>query len=321
MDYAELHNGVNRVRDVIGTIILGKDAAVELLMVGLLAGGHILIDDVPGTGKTTLAKALARCLACSFQRIQFTPDLMPADVTGYTYFDQKEQAFKFHAGPVMNQVVLADEINRAIPRTQSSLLECMGEGQVTHDGVTRILPKPFFVLATENPVEEEGTFPLPEAQLDRFLMCVKVGYPSLEDEEKMLLTYNGDNPLERVQPLLTPMEVEEYKQLCRQVKLEQSLRSYLLDLCRKTREHKSIILGASPRASLALMYASQALAAIRSRSYVLPDDVKYLAPFVLGHRLVVKPQERLRELKGVSVIEEIIKSTPVPVHGEGVFDG
>ena len=317
----KIYETIGQVQLAIGNVIIGKQEKVELLIIALLAGGHVLIEDMPGTGKTTLAKALARSLDCSFQRIQFTPDLMPADVTGYNYFDQKEQSFRFRPGPVMNNIVLADEINRAIPRTQSSLLECMGEGQVTQDGVTRHLPQPFMVLATQNPIEQEGTFPLPEAQLDRFLLCVRLGYPSFDEEEEMLLAYSGQNPINKLEPILSPAEVERFRGVCSEVRIEKTIRHYILEICRATRTHKAVAVGASPRATLSLMFAVRALAAMRKRDYVLPDDVKYLAEFVLGHRLVLKPQERLRGLTGISVVADIINSLAVPIQGEGVFDG
>lgn len=322
MSMEQILETVELLQQTIGRIIIGKKDKVELLMMALLAGGHVLLDDMPGTGKTTLAKALALCLDCSFQRIQFTPDLMPADVTGYTYFNQKEQIFSFRPGPVMNNIVLADEINRAIPRTQSSLLECMGEGQVTQDGVTRVLPQPFMVLATQNPIEQEGTFPLPEAQLDRFLFCIRLGYPSLEEEDEMLLTYSAQNhPLKKLEPLLGPIEVEQLRALSSKVRIERTIRQYILDICRATRSHKAVTVGVSPRATLNLMFAARAMATLRKRDYVLPDDVKYLAEFVLGHRLVLKSQGRLRGLTGTGVIADILNSVAVPIHGEGVFDG
>jgi MoxR-like ATPase len=319
-DLATLFEKTEAVQSAIGKVIMGKRNIVELLLVALYAGGHVLIEDMPGTGKTMLSKALARCLNCSFQRIQFTPDLLPSDVTGYNYFDQKEQTFKFRPGPVMNHIVLADEINRAIPRTQSSLLECMGEAQVTLEGVTRKLPRPFIVLATQNPIEQEGTFPLPEAQLDRFLIWVKVGYPNSAEEDEMLLAYSNSDPLAELEPILEPKEVEEFKELCRQVKVEQSVRHYLLNICRATREHKAVLVGASPRATLGLMYAARALAAVRNRQYVSPDDVKYLAKSILGHRLVLKPQERMHGLSGQAVIEEVLANSQVPIQGEAVFN-
>ncbi|ATW27198.1 AAA family ATPase [Candidatus Formimonas warabiya] len=312
----QLQARIQEVQNAVGKVIMGKPEAVELLLAALLSGGHVLIEDLPGTGKTTLAKALARCLDCSFQRIQFTPDLMPADVTGYNYFDQKDEIFRFREGPVISNIVLADEINRAIPRTQSSLLECMGEGQVTIDGVTRVLPRPFIVLATQNPIEQEGTFPLPEAQLDRFLFCLHIGYPSSAEEKSMLHAYSSKEPIHALRPLLTPVELEGFKKLCTQIKVEQSLQDYLIDICRATRTHKAVAVGASPRASLGFFYASRALAALRGRDYVTPDDIKYLGETVLTHRLILKPRERMGGLTGAHIVQEILETIPVPVFGE-----
>ncbi len=301
------------VQATVGQVIMGHAESTKLLLVAVLAGGHVLLEDMPGTGKTTLAKTIARCLGCSFQRIQFTPDLMPGDVTGYTYFDQKEQTFKFRQGPVMSHIVLADEVNRAIPRTQSSLLECMGEGQVTIDGVTRVLPKPFLVMATQNPIEQEGTFPLPEAQLDRFLLCLSLGYPSEADEERMLLAHSGTNPLDDVHALLSPEEIVAFSQLCQEIRVEDSLRTYLLNICRATRSHPAIVVGASPRASLNLLFASRALAALNGRSYVIPDDIKSLAIPVLAHRLTLNFQDRISGLNPKAVVASILEKTEVPL--------
>jgi MoxR-like ATPase len=301
------------IQETVGEVIMGHAESTKLLLVAVLAGGHVLLEDMPGTGKTTLAKTIARCLGCSFQRIQFTPDLMPGDVTGYTYFDQKEQTFKFRQGPVMSHIVLADEVNRAIPRTQSSLLECMGEGQVTIDGVTRVLPKPFLVMATQNPIEQEGTFPLPEAQLDRFLLCLSLGYPSEADEDQMLLAHGGTNPLDNVHAVLSPEEIVEFSQLCQEIRVEDSLRTYLLNICRATRSHPAIVVGASPRASLNLLFASRALAALNGRTYVIPDDIKSLAIPVLAHRLTLNFRDRISGLNPKAVIASILEKTEVPL--------
>ena len=309
----KLQKRVEQIQTAIGEVILGQSEAVTLLLVSLLSGGHVLLEDMPGTGKTTLAKALARCVGCSFQRIQFTPDLMPSDVTGYTYFDQKEQSFKFRQGPVMSHMLLADEINRAIPRTQASLLECMGEGQVTIDGVTRVLPKPFMVMATQNPIEQEGTFPLPEAQLDRFLLCLSLGYPSKTEEERMLITHGGINPLEQLEPILTAEEIIEFQNLCQTITMKESLRSYLVTLCRATRSHPAVVAGASPRATLNLFFAARALAALNGRPYVIPDDIKQLVKPVLAHRLSLNFQDRIRGLSSQDVIESVLKEVEVPI--------
>jgi len=294
-------------------VIIGKRDAVELTLVALLCEGHILIEDVPGTGKTTLAKALARSLDCSFQRIQFTPDLLPSDVTGLYFFNQKAQEFEFRPGPIMAQIILADEINRATPRTQAALLEAMQERQVSIDLETKPLPRPFLVLATQNPIELEGTFPLPEAQIDRFLLKIKLGYPSEADENEILLRYEQDDPLQALQPVLHGETLLEYQRQVRSIKVEKTVREYLVRVTRASREHPAVELGVSPRGTLALYKTAQALAALRSRDYVLPDDIKYLAPSVLTHRIIIHPQTRLRGRTPEQVIAEIVDSVAVPV--------
>lgn len=294
-------------------VIVGKRDVVELTLVALLCEGHILIEDVPGTGKTTLAKAISRSLSCSFQRIQFTPDLLPSDVTGIYFFNQKTQEFEFRPGPIMAQVVLADEINRATPRTQAALLEAMQERQISVDLETKLLPRPFLVLATQNPIELEGTFPLPEAQVDRFLMRIKLGYPSEEDENEILLRYEREDPLLTLEPVLASEALLELQQQVCVVKVEESVRQYLVQVTRATREHSAVDLGVSPRGTLALYKTAQALAALRGRDYVIPDDVKHLAPSVLTHRIIIRPQTRLRGRTPEQVISEIVDSVPVPV--------
>ncbi len=294
-------------------VIVGKRDVVELTLVALLCEGHILIEDVPGTGKTTLAKAISRSLSCSFQRIQFTPDLLPSDVTGIYFFNQKAQEFEFRPGPIMAQVVLADEINRATPRTQAALLEAMQERQISVDLETKLLPRPFLVLATQNPIELEGTFPLPEAQVDRFLMRIKLGYPSEEDENEILLRYEREDPLLTLEPVLASEALLELQQQVCVVKVEESVRQYLVQVTRATREHSAVDLGVSPRGTLALYKTAQALAALRGRDYVIPDDVKHLAPSVLTHRIIIRPQTRLRGRTPEQVISEIVDSVPVPV--------
>ncbi len=301
------------VRESVGRVIVGKEDVVELLLVALFCEGHVLLEDVPGIGKTTLAKTLARSLGCTFQRIQFTPDLLPSDITGVSIFNQKTGEFEYRPGPIMAQIVLADEINRAGPRTQSALLEAMEERQVTVDGVTRAVPRPFLVLATQNPVELEGTFPLPEAQVDRFLMRVAMGYPDREEERQILHRFRTENPLESIEPVVTAEEIQQAGELCRHVYVHPALEDYLLDLVRATRSDPMITLGVSPRGSLALHRTSQALAAIQGRDYVIPDDIKRLAMPVLAHRLILSPDARLRGRTAQDVLRDVMDRVPVPV--------
>ena len=301
------------LRENIQKVIVGKDEPIQMALVAVLCEGHVLIEDVPGIGKTTLARALAISLGCSYKRIQFTPDLLPSDVTGLNWFNQKKQEFEFRAGPVMSQIVLADEINRATPRTQSALLEAMQERQVTVDGITRPQPRPFLVLATQNPIELEGTFPLPEAQIDRFLLCVAIGYPSEKDENAILERFRKDDPLERLEAVTTPEEILELQDERREIRVEESVRNYIVSVARATREHPEIELGASPRATLALFQSAQAWAAIQGRGYVLPDDVKIMAPYVLTHRLMIAAQAHLRGRRPEEMVADIVDSVPVPV--------
>lgn len=301
------------IRDNVAQVLIGKADVVELLLVSLLTEGHVLMEDVPGIGKTTLAKALARSLDCSFARIQFTPDLLPSDVTGMNFYNQKTQDFEFRSGPVMNQIVLADEINRATPRTQSSLLEAMQERQVTVDGETTRLSRPFMVVATQNPIELEGTFPLPEAQMDRFLMRIYLGYPTEAEEEEILLRYQREDPLEGLSPVVTADDVRALQDAVREIHVSEDVRRYILHVVRTTREHPAVALGVSPRGSLALFKAGQALAALRGRDYVVPSDIQTLSPPVLTHRVHISPQIRLRGRTPSQVIAEIIEAVPVPV--------
>lgn len=304
-----------RLRENIQKVIVGKDEVINLTLVAVLCEGHVLIEDVPGIGKTTLARALAASLGCSFRRIQFTPDLLPSDVTGLNWFNQKEQVFEFRPGPVMSQVLLADEINRATPRTQSALLEAMQERQVTVDGVTRAVPRPFLVMATQNPVELEGTFPLPEAQIDRFLLRVVIGYPSAADENAILERFRAADPLPELEAVTNAEEVLELQRARQKVRVEASVRDYIVSVSRATRQHPEIELGASPRATLALYWAAQAWAAIQGRDFVLPDDVKFMAPHVLTHRLMISPQAQLRGRLPQELVADIVEVVPVPVEG------
>jgi MoxR-like ATPase len=297
----------------VSRVIVGKDEVIELCLVALLCEGHILLEDVPGIGKTTLAKAIARSLGCTFKRIQFTPDLLPGDVTGIYYFNQKRQEFEFRPGPIMSQVVLADEINRATPRTQSALLEAMQERQVTVDVETKALPRPFLVMATQNPIELEGTFPLPEAQVDRFLLKLDLGYPTEKDENAILLRFERADPLDTLQPVVKASDLMAMQQQVQTVLVEDSVREYIVKVVRATRDHEAIELGVSPRGTLALYKTTQALAALRGREFVIPDDVKYLGPAVLTHRIIISPQTRLRGRRPEEVVTEIIDTVPVPV--------
>lgn len=297
----------------VGRVIIGKSEAIELLLVALLVEGHVLIEDVPGIGKTTLAKALARSLDCSFARIQFTPDLLPSDVTGLSIYNQKTGEFEFRPGPVFSQILLADEINRATPRTQSALLEAMQERQVTADGVTYEVPRPFLVLATQNPIELEGTFPLPEAQVDRFLMQVKLGYPTEAQEDAILVRYQNADPLAGLAPVASAGDVLALQEQVRSIHVQGDVRNYIVRVARATREHPAVSLGVSPRGTLALFKASQALAALRGRDYVVPSDVQYLCGPILTHRIHISPQVRLRGRTPAQVVAEIIASVPVPV--------
>jgi len=309
----EIKEAADRLTSNVSKVIVGKKETVGLVLVALLCEGHVLIEDVPGIGKTMLAKAVARSLGCCFKRIQCTPDLLPSDVTGIDYFNQKTSEFEFRPGPIMANIVLVDEINRATPRTQSCLLECMQEQQVTVDLETVPLPRPFLIIATQNPVELEGTFPLPEAQLDRFLLRVGLGYPTEDDEGAILTRFQQENPLDNLASVVEAEELLEIQKLCRQVYVERSIRSYAVAIARATRSHKDIRLGASPRASLGLHLASQALAAIRGRNYVIPDDIKYLAVPTLAHRLITKTEARLRGRSVEEIVGEIVSTVSVPV--------
>jgi len=301
-----------RIAENISKVIVGKDRSIELLLVALLADGHVLIEDVPGLGKTLMAKSLARSIGGSIKRVQFTPDLLPADITGFNVYNQQTGQFTFQPGPVITNILLADEINRTIPRTQASLLESMEERQVTVDGKTIPLPHPFFVMATQNPIELEGTFPLPEAQLDRFLLKIKLGYPEKDEEISILERFQEENPLLELEAVANPEQITELQQARKKVRISSPVRQYIIDIVRATRGHKSLRFGASPRGSLGLMRTGQALAALRGRKYVLPDDIKYLVRPVLAHRLILKEEERLQEKQREHFLEDIINQIPVP---------
>jgi len=301
------------IRENVQRVIVGKDNIINLALVAIFCEGHVLLEDVPGIGKTTLARAVSASLGCSFRRIQFTPDLLPSDVTGLSWFNQKAQEFEFRPGPIMSQIVLADEINRATPRTQSALLEAMQERQMTVDGITHALPRPFMVMATQNPIELEGTFPLPEAQIDRFLLRILIGYPTISEENNILERFRVDDPLPDLKAVTSPDEIIQCQMERRQVRVEESVREYIVRIARATREHNEISLGASPRATLSLYQATQAWAAIQGRDYVLPDDVKLMSPPVLTHRLMISPQAQLRGRQPDQLVADIVDSVPVPV--------
>jgi MoxR-like ATPase len=301
-----------KVIENVGKVIVGKRAALELATTCLLCQGHLLIEDVPGVGKTMLARSLARSLGCSFNRLQFTPDMLPSDVTGVSIFNQESRQFEFRPGPIMAQIVLADEINRATPKTQAALLEAMEERQVTVDGVTHLLPRPFMVLATQNPIEYEGTFPLPEAQLDRFFLKVQLGYPSKADETQVLERQKFKHPFEDLESAVSVDELFEAQNAVRVIHVAQSIRDYIVDLVTQTRTHPEVYLGASPRGSLALFRGAQARAALQGRDFVLPDDVKALALPALAHRVILGPAARLRDTTSEQVVQEITKKVPVP---------
>lgn len=310
---AEVSAFAQTVTTNVERVIVGKREVVELAVIALLCEGHILLEDVPGVGKTMLARALAVSLGCEFKRIQFTPDLLPNDVTGVSVFNQKTGEFEFRAGPAFANILLADEINRATPRTQSSLLECMGERQISVDGTTRALPRPFLVLATQNPVEYEGTFPLPEAQLDRFLLRLRLGYPSLEDERQILVNLRRAHPIDSLAQVVDAERLIAYQRAITDVYVEDSVRDYALSVVRATRTHPDVALGASPRGSLGLYRAAQARAAIQGRDFALPDDVKFLAPFALAHRLIVRPESQLRGRSSTAILDDVLSMIDVPL--------
>ena len=311
MTQTQIQEFAAQITENVEKVIIGKAEAIELLMVALLCDGHILIEDVPGVGKTMLARALAISLGGQFKRLQCTPDLLPNDVTGVSIFNQQSGQFEFRSGPVFVNILLADEINRATPRTQSALLEAMQEQQVTVDGITHALPRPFLVLATQNPVEYEGTFPLPEAQLDRFLMRLSMGYPAFADEKALLTHLQREHPINALQPVVDGARLPEFQKAVWEVHVDETLQDYIIRLISATRSHPDLALGASPRASLALFKAAQALAALRGRDHVLPDDIKYLLPVTMTHRLIVTSEAELRGHTAGAIVRDLLASTPL----------
>ncbi|MET1247233.1 MoxR family ATPase [Sporolactobacillus sp. STCC-11] len=309
----EAHHVISELIDHVETVVVGKRRVVKLITVALLAGGHVLIEDIPGVGKTVLVHAIAKSIGADFKRIQFTPDLLPSDITGLTIYNQKNAQFEFRPGPLMGNIILADEINRTSPKTQSALLEGMAEGHITVDGVTRELPDLFFVMATQNPIEYEGTYPLPEAQLDRFLLKLSIGYPDRRDELSLLDRVPDHNPLSNLKPILSVDDVLYLRRQVASVYVSKEMKNYLMDLIQATREHPLIALGVSPRGTIGLLRAVQAIAFIEQREYVIPDDVKAAVPYVLAHRIILKQEAAYENREPLSIIQEIVSKTKVPV--------
>ena len=306
-----------RIIENVARVIVGKTPVIEQAVAALVAQGHLLVEDVPGVGKTMLAKSLAVSIGCTFKRIQFTPDLLPSDVSGISVYNQQSGGFLFRPGPIMSQVVLADEINRATPKTQSALLEAMEEFQVTVDGVTHHLERPFIVIATQNPIEYEGTFPLPEAQLDRFLMRVSLGYPAFDEEMSVIALQEQTHPIDSLEAVTNPEEVITLQEAAKEIYVDQVVREYIVNLTEATRAHPDVALGASPRASLGLFRASRALALVQDRDFVLPDDIKFLAPSIMAHRVILASSARMRGVKSGEVIEDLLSQVPVPGMASG----
>lgn len=314
--YEQLHPVIERITENIEKVIIGKREEVTLCLVALLAQGHVLLEDVPGVGKTMMVRSLAKSINATFKRIQFTPDLMPSDVTGISIYNPKELKFEYRPGPIMGNIVLADEINRTSPKTQSALLESLEEGHISVDGTTMPLPKPFMVLATQNPIEYEGTYPLPEAQLDRFLLKMKMGYPTPAEEIRVLENVAHAHPIEALYPVLSIDELLDLQKTVKKVFVDESIREYIVEISNRTRNHPSVYLGVSPRGSIALMKAAQAFALICDRDYVIPDDVKYLTPFVFGHRIILNSESSYKRITTEEILSEIIDQVRVPVHKE-----
>jgi MoxR-like ATPase len=308
----DVQNVAEKIIDNVERVIFGKRPVVELTVIGLLCQGHLLIEDVPGVGKTMLARALSCSIGCDFRRIQFTPDMLPSDITGVSVFNQKTREFEFRPGPIMAQIVLTDEINRATPKTQAALLEAMEERQVTVDGVTYPLAKPFLVLATQNPIEYEGTFPLPEAQLDRFLLRLNLGYPEEDQEIAILDSQQYEHPIHQLEQVVDEQALLAVQESLKEVYVDPLIKSYIVKIVKQTRRHPEIYLGASPRGSLTLYRTSQALAALRGRDYVIPDDVKLLTPIALSHRMIVSPSARIKDVSSEAVLADILTTIPVP---------
>lgn len=304
---------IQAVIENIEKVMIGKREIAELSIVALLAGGHVLLEDVPGVGKTMMVRSLAKSVGANFKRIQFTPDLLPSDVIGVSIYNPKTLQFEFRPGPIVGNIILADEINRTSPKTQAALLEAMEEASITIDGETLDISKPFFVMATQNPIEYEGTYPLPEAQLDRFLLKIKMGYPTAQQEIEVLRRAENRQPIQEIEAVMSVEELLKLQQYVRQVYVEDGVKSYIVDIARATRNHPNVYLGASPRASIALMKAAQAYAFMQNRDFVKPDDIKYLAPFVFGHRLILAPEARYEGVQSEDVIKEVIQQIYVPV--------
>jgi MoxR-like ATPase len=304
---------IKKIIQNIEKVIIGKTEVAWLSLVALLAEGHVLLEDVPGLGKTMLVKALAKSVDADFKRVQFTPDLLPSDVIGVSIYNPKEMEFSFRPGPIIGNIILADEINRTSPKTQSALLEAMEENSVTIDGTTLHMEKPFFVMATQNPVEYEGTYPLPEAQLDRFLLKLKMGYPSADEEVQMLTMMQKNSPIDHLEPVITLEELRNLQRQAKEIFVEESIKKYIVDLVAKTRSHPDIFLGISPRGSIALLKASQAYAFLSGRDFIIPDDVQYLAPYVFTHRILLEPEAKYRGASAESVVRELVKTVDIPV--------
>ena len=301
-----------RIAQNVGQVIIGKRNEVRLTVLGLIAEGHLLIEDIPGVGKTMMAKALARSIGCSFSRIQFTPDMLPSDITGVSLFNQKTREFEFRPGPIVAQIVLADEINRATPKTQAALLEAMEEQQITVDGTTYNMSDPFLILATQNPIEYEGTFPLPEAQLDRFLLRIRLGYPNAADELTILSAQQYVHPIENMQQVVTTQELLAAQKAAREIYVAEEIKQYIINLVTATRTHPDVYLGSSPRGSIALFRSTQTRAAMAGRDYVIPDDVKVLAEPAIAHRIIVSPEARVNKVSARTIVQEVLATTPIP---------